>query len=242
MVESSGHEASLELRLRPPADMAGEPVEGHGMRIFEHRVVGPLACNCYVVGDPTTREAIVIDPGGDADDIAAALVAHDLRVTAIVATHAHFDHLLAADELRRLTAAPFYVNERDRFLLDWFQESGRLFLGVELPPPPEVDGGAGEGDVLSAGRTRLEVIHTPGHSPGSISLLSEAALFSGDTLFAGSVGRTDLPGGDGAALVAAVRSKLFALDDNLSVLPGHGPPTTVGEERRFNPFVGSAGR
>ncbi len=210
------------------------------VQIFWHRAVGPLACNCYIVGDPATSEAIVIDPGGDAGDIAAALAAHELRVTAIVATHAHFDHLLAAEELRRLTGAPFHLNERDRFLLDWYRESGRLFLGVELPPPPEVDETAGEGEVLRAGSAALEVIHTPGHSPGSISLLSDVALFSGDTLFAGSVGRTDLPGGDGAALVATVRSKLFTLDEGLPVLPGHGPRTTVGEERRSNPYVGIA--
>lgn len=212
------------------------------LEIFLRRPVGPLACNCYIVGDPATREAVVIDPGGDADELARALVEKDLTVTAIVATHAHFDHIVAAERLREVTGAPFYLHDLDRPLLDWMQESGRLFLGVELPPPPEVDRRAPEGERLSAGGVTLEVLHTPGHSPGSISLVHESAVFSGDTLFAGSVGRTDLPGGDTDALLAAVREKLFALDDDLPVYPGHGPATTLGEERRSNPFVGAGAR
>ena len=213
------------------------------LEIFEHRVVGPLQCNCYVVGDATSKHAIVIDPGGDAEEIARAVALRALTVTAIVATHAHFDHILAAERLRHLTGAPFHLHAADKPLLSWLQESGRLFLGVELPPPPEVDSAAREGDRLTAGTTELAVLHTPGHSPGSISLVSEGVLFSGDTLFAGSVGRTDLPGGDMKSLIGAVKGKLFALDDEVAVYPGHGPRTTLGEERRFNPFVGSsAGR
>ena len=208
------------------------------LEIFFHKEVGPLACNCYVVGDPATRAAIVIDPGGDAHDIAEAVVAQQLRVTAIVATHAHFDHLVAAGELRDLTGAPFYMHDRDRPLLDWYQESGRLFLGLELPPPPEVDTPAREGDRLRAGEVELEVVHTPGHSPGSISLFAEGLVFSGDTLFARSVGRVDLPGGDERALVAAIKDKILVLPGDTPVYPGHGPPTTVAEEKRLNPFVG----
>lgn len=212
------------------------------LEIFLHRAVGPLACNCYVVGDAESREAVVIDPGGDADELAEFLAGSNLTVTEIVATHAHFDHIIAAEHLRRLTGAPFRLHDRDRPLLDWMQESGRLFLGIELPPPPDVDRAAPEGDRVSAGAVSLEVLHTPGHSPGSISLVHESALFSGDTLFAGSIGRTDLPGGDGDALVGAVRHKLFALEDDLRVYPGHGPATTIGEERRSNPFVGDGAR
>ncbi len=207
------------------------------MKIFEHLIVGPLQCNCYVVGDPETKTAIVIDPGDDADAIAASLAKQDLTVTAIVATHAHFDHIVAAGRLRELTGAPFHLHKDDNFLLGWMQESGLMFLGLQLPPPPDVDVAAAEGDILSAGDVKLEVVHTPGHSPGSISLLGDDAVFAGDTLFAGSVGRTDLPGGDTNALVKAVHSKLFVLDDDTPVLPGHGPATTIGRERATNPFL-----
>lgn len=209
------------------------------LEIFDHLVVGPLGCNCYIVGDPETREAIVIDPGDDADALASSIREKDLTISAIIATHAHFDHVLAAARLRELTGAPFMLHDEDKPVLAWLQESGRLFLGAELPPPPEVDTVAGEGDRLRAGSVELEVVHTPGHSPGSISLVSPDAVFSGDTLFAGSIGRTDLPGGDTQALLDAVAHKLFALDLSLPVYPGHGPATTLGEEQRSNPFVGT---
>jgi glyoxylase-like metal-dependent hydrolase (beta-lactamase superfamily II) len=206
--------------------------------IFEHIVVGPLGCNFYLVGDPETREAIAIDPGGDPEIIDEAIESHALKITAIVATHAHFDHVLAAEYLREKTGAPFYLHDEDKPVLAWLQESGRLFLGVELPPPPDVDSSAREGELLTAGSAVLEIRHTPGHSPGSITLVGTEAVFSGDTLFAGSVGRTDLPGGDTAALLRAVKEKLFTLDDTLPVYPGHGPSTTLEEEKRSNPFVG----
>jgi glyoxylase-like metal-dependent hydrolase (beta-lactamase superfamily II) len=209
------------------------------VEIFYHREVGPLACNCYVVGDPATSEAIVIDPGGDASEIIAAIEERNLTITAIVATHAHFDHLIAADVVREHTAAPMYLHDSDRPLLDWFQTSGLMFLGMELPPPPEIDSSPKEGDRLVAGSAELVVVHTPGHSPGSISLVSDSALFSGDTLFADSIGRSDLPGGDGDQLIASIHNKLFESPDDLPVYPGHGPATTIGKERRFNPFVGS---
>lgn len=208
------------------------------MEIFDHQVVGPLGCNCFIVGDPATKQAIVIDPGGDAERIVATLVDKELTVTAIVATHAHFDHLVAAEALREQTGAPFYMHDSDKPLLDWYEESGRMFLGIELGAPPAVDTGASEGDLLTAGGVQLEVIHTPGHSPGSISLIAPDAVFSGDTLFAGSIGRSDLPGGDADTLLGVIRSKLLTLDDTVAVYPGHGPATTIGQERRSNPFVG----
>lgn len=208
------------------------------MEIFERRAVGPLACNCYVVGDPAAAEAVVIDPGGDADDIAASIAQRGLTVAAIVATHAHFDHILGAARLRELTGAAVYLHPADAPLLDWMRESGRMFLGTDVGPPPEIDGRATEGDCFDAGTVSLEVVHTPGHSPGSIALVAPGAVFAGDTLFAGSVGRTDLPGGDTRALLAAVRAKLFELDDDVEVHPGHGPSTTIGRERASNPFVG----
>lgn len=205
--------------------------------IFLHREVGPLACNCYVVGDAATKQAIVIDPGGDADQLAEEISGRELTITAIVATHAHFDHIIGAERLRALTGAPFRMHPSDAPLLPWMQESGRLFLGVDLPPPPDIDTPATEGDSLTAGGARFAVLHTPGHSPGSISLATDGALFSGDTLFAGSIGRTDLPGGDTQALLDAVRAKLYVFDDDLDVYPGHGPATTIGREKATNPFV-----
>ena len=207
------------------------------LEVLAHHVVGPLQCNCYIVGDRAAGEAIIIDPGDDADAIAGSLAEQQLRVTAIVATHAHFDHIVAAGRLRELTGAPFYLHKADNPILDWMQESGRMFLGIELPPPPDVDRDASEGEVLTAGTARLEVLHTPGHSPGSISLIADTAIFSGDTLFAGSIGRTDLPGGDTQALLDAVRKKLYLLEDDLPVYPGHGPSTTLGREKVYNPFV-----
>jgi hydroxyacylglutathione hydrolase len=207
--------------------------------IFEHRVVGPLDCNCYIVGDPATKHAVVIDPGGDADDLARTITSLGLEVTAIVATHAHFDHILAAEHVKEVTGAPFHLHDSDVPLLDWMETSGRIFLGTEVGPPPVPDHPADEGDLLTAGGVRFVVRHTPGHSPGSISLVTDEAVFSGDTLFQGSVGRTDLPGGDTNTLVRSVVAKLFELDDGVPVYPGHGPVTTIGEEKRFNPFVGS---
>ena len=209
-------------------------------QIFWHREVGPLACNCYVVGDSETKHALVIDPGGDADDLIAFLAESQLSVTAVIATHAHFDHVIAAERVVEHTGAPFYLHGDDKPLLDWMQASARMFLGIELGPPPEVDTSPVEGDVLKAGAVELSVVHTPGHSPGSIALVNEDAVFSGDTLFAGSVGRTDLPGGDTQALVDAVKHKLFTLDLDLPVYPGHGPPTTLERERASNPFVGES--
>lgn len=215
------------------------------MKLFVHREVGPLACNCYVVGDPITKQAIVIDPGGDADDLLEEIARQGLTITAIVATHAHFDHLIAAERLREVSGAPFHLHRDDSSLLDWYEESGVMFLGVKLPPPPDVDMRPAEGDVLEAGSARLEVLHTPGHSPGSISLAGAGeegpVLFAGDLLFAGSVGRTDLPGGDTQTLVQMIRSKVFPLGDEVVVYPGHGPATTVAREKAANPFVGEQG-
>ena len=145
-----------------------------------------------------------------------------------------------AEALRGLTGAPFYMHDADKPLLDWYEESGRMFLGVDLGAPPAIDTSAAEGDVLKAGGLELQVVHTPGHSPGSITLTTPDAIFSGDTLFAGSIGRSDLPGGDTRALLGVIRAKLFAFDGNTTVYPGHGPSTTIGAEKATNPFVGDS--
>lgn len=209
------------------------------LAMYEHLVVGPLACNCYVVGDSETKDAIVIDPGGDTRAIIHAINKHGLKVTAVVATHTHFDHVLAAEDIRQATGAPFFVHEDDMALLGWLGPSLQMFMGVVEPPTaPTVDVEVVEGDQLSAGGLILTVMHTPGHSPGSISLLAPGeALFSGDTLFAGSIGRTDLPGGDYEAEIASIKQRLLPLGD-LPVYPGHGPSTMLDRERLVNPFLG----
>jgi hydroxyacylglutathione hydrolase len=209
------------------------------IKIFDHLVVGPIHCNCYLVGDADTREAIVIDPGDQPEDILGSAERHGLKLIAAVATHAHFDHVLGAQLIREKLGIPFYLHIDDMPMLDAMQERGMMFLGIELPPPPEVDQHYKEGDEISAGDLKLAVIHTPGHSPGSVSLLaSEEAIFSGDTLFADSIGRTDLPGGDYDLELKSIRDRLFPLGD-LPVFPGHGPPTSIDREKVSNPFVGS---
>lgn len=210
--------------------------------IFEHLVVGPLGCNCYIIGDDATDEAIVIDPGGDAAQILEAITKHGLTVRAVVATHAHFDHILAADQVRSATGASFHLHADDVPLLGWMSESMKMFLGIDPGPPPDVDRVVVDSDELIVGAFSLAVLHTPGHSPGSISLLvPDSTIFSGDTLFSGSVGRTDLPGGSHEQELASIRERLFVHGD-LDVFPGHGPSTTIGREMMFNPFVGEAAR
>ena len=210
------------------------------LRVYEHLVVGLLQCNCYLVGDPETSDALVVDPGDDPDAILAAAERHGLRLAAAVATHAHFDHVLAAEALRERAGIPFWIHGDDLDILSRQQEAGRWFLGIELPPPPEVDRKLTDGDEAAAGSLRLEVVHTPGHSPGSISLVApDEAVFSGDTLFAGSIGRTDLPGGSQELELASIRTRLFPLGD-LPVYPGHGEATTLHRERASNPFMGGS--
>ncbi len=209
------------------------------LKIYDRIVVGPLQCNCYIVGDPETKEAVVIDPGDQAEDILASVSRHGLHLVAAVATHAHFDHVLAADALRERTGIPFYLHADDLPILEAMKQRGLTFLGIELPPPPDVDRHYQDGDEIRAGSLRLEVVHTPGHSPGSVSLVaSDEAIFSGDTLFAGSIGRTDTPGGDHDLELASIRDRLFPLGD-LPVYPGHGRPTSIDQEKWANPFVGA---
>lgn len=208
------------------------------LNIFEHLVVGPIQCNCYIVGDPETKEAIIIDPGGDADDIIAAVERHGLKIVAAVATHAHFDHVIAAEEIRERFGVPFYLHDEDLGILGSMRGRAKWF-GIEIPPPPEVDRKYADGDELVAGSVKLAVIHTPGHTQGSVSLVAEdEAIFSGDTLFAQSIGRTDLPGGDYEQELTSIKQRLFPLGD-LPVFPGHGPPTSIDREKVHNPFVGT---
>lgn len=206
--------------------------------IHEVLPVGMLACNCSVIGDEVTHEAIVIDPGDEISEIVKILERHALRVNMIVITHAHIDHIGGAKKLRDLTGAPVYMHEDDSPLAENL-EMQASWLDCETPDDPGIDTPAKEGDVLRAGGVEAYVLHTPGHTPGSISLFipKEKKLISGDTLFQGSVGRTDLPGGDSRAIANSIRTKLYTLPEDTVVTPGHGRETTIGVEKESNYFV-----
>jgi glyoxylase-like metal-dependent hydrolase (beta-lactamase superfamily II) len=208
--------------------------------IHEILPVGMLQCNCSILGDETTREAIVVDPGDDIEEIQAILKRHRLRVKYIVITHAHIDHIGGAKKLKDLTGAPLYLNEQDVDLYRILGEQA-AFLGTPPPPTTNVDVFLREGEEVSCGEIRASVIHTPGHTPGSVCLLipdTEASkLIAGDTLFRESVGRTDLWGGSSRKLMLSLKEKLLPLEDSIVVVPGHGPLTTIGHEREYNPFL-----
>jgi glyoxylase-like metal-dependent hydrolase (beta-lactamase superfamily II) len=204
--------------------------------ILETLIVGPLGVNCYVVGDEKTREAMVIDPGGDTRDILDVLRREQLKVVAIVATHAHFDHLFALDELRATTRAPFVLHADEAAMLDNATLGARLF-GFMFKQPAPAERLVREGDEVRVGSLAFRVLHTPGHSPGGMCLLRERIVFVGDTLFQGGIGRTDLPGGDYGTLMRSIRDKLLTLPDDTIVYPGHGDATTIGEEKQLNPFL-----
>jgi len=201
--------------------------------------VGPLQCNCVVLGDEATREAVVIDPGDDAEKIDEVLDHHRLDLKYVVHTHGHIDHILAADHLRRTRGASVRIHEADLFLWKGVQMQAS-FLGMRVAEPGPVDGPLRQGDRIPFGPHELEVIETPGHTPGSVCLLLRGPVpivFSGDTLFQRGIGRTDLWGGSYPGILASIRGKLFTLDDETLVHPGHGPQTTIHEEKRENPFL-----
>jgi glyoxylase-like metal-dependent hydrolase (beta-lactamase superfamily II) len=201
--------------------------------------VGMLQCNCSIFGDESTREAIVVDPGDDIDSIEERLRANGLKVKAIVVTHAHIDHIGGAHELKRRTGAPVYMNAADQTLYDHLEMQAG-WLGMETPEQTEIDHAMRDGDILRLGEAEMHVLHTPGHTPGSTCLWipSENKLVAGDTLFRESIGRTDLPGGDSRKILRSIHEKVFALPEDATVMPGHGPATTVGHEKICNPFVG----
>jgi hydroxyacylglutathione hydrolase len=206
--------------------------------ILESFPVGPLRCNCTILGDEATREAIVIDPGDNIPEILSRLQKHGLTLRQIVITHAHIDHVGGAARLKTATGAPVFLNQKDLPLLD-AMEMQAGWLGIATPEVAPPDASADDGVTLGLPTVAGEVIHTPGHTPGSICLLfpHQDLLIAGDTLFAGSIGRTDLPGGDGRQILRSLRDRLLVLPDTTRVLPGHGPQTTIGEERQSNPFL-----
>jgi hydroxyacylglutathione hydrolase len=206
--------------------------------IHEIIPVGPLQCNCSIIGDEATREALVIDPGDDIDDILVLIRKHNLQVKHIVVTHAHIDHVGGAMKLRAATAAPILLNQNDLALLEML-DAQAAWIGVEPPGKVVIDHCLKQADLVKAGSLTAEVIHTPGHTEGSTCLYfpAEKKLLAGDTLFAGSIGRTDLPGGSFEKILRSIHGKVLALPDETIVVPGHGPLTTIGKERESNPFL-----
>jgi glyoxylase-like metal-dependent hydrolase (beta-lactamase superfamily II) len=206
--------------------------------IHEILPVGPLQCNCSIIGDEASREAMVIDPGDDIADILAVIQKHNLNVKQIVITHAHIDHVGGAMKLRAATGAPILLNQNDATLLKMLDMQA-AWIGMTSPGKVDIDHSIGELDKVQAGPLVAQVMHTPGHTEGSVCLYfpAQQKLIAGDTLFAGSIGRTDLPGGSFEKIISSLHEKVLALPDETVVVPGHGPLTTIGEERESNPFL-----
>ncbi len=225
---------------------SGGACTGDGKLIHEILPVGMLQCNCSILGDPETREALVVDPGDDVEQITKILNRHKLRVKAIVSTHAHIDHVGGLRKLHDLTGAPVMMHADDLPLYHAMDMQAG-WLGVQTPELSDVHQLLKEGDVVRWGALEAQVLHTPGHTPGSLCLylpreagkvtMSAPHLFAGDTLFAGSIGRTDLWGGSFDDILRSLRGKLLALPDETLVFPGHGGATTIGQERNSNPFL-----
>jgi glyoxylase-like metal-dependent hydrolase (beta-lactamase superfamily II) len=206
--------------------------------IHEILPVGMLQCNCSIFGDEQTREAIVIDPGDNIDGILEILARHGLKVKAIVITHAHIDHIGGAAKLKAVTGASVHMNASDQDLYDHLDVQA-AWLQMKTPERTSIDTEAREGDSLELGDSVFHVLHTPGHTQGSISLWipAENKVIAGDTLFRDSIGRTDLPGGDGPQILRSIRDKLLTLPEDAVVVPGHGANTTIGREKERNPFL-----
>jgi hydroxyacylglutathione hydrolase len=206
--------------------------------IHEILPVGPLQCNCSVIGDETTREGLVIDPGDDVEQVLALVHKHHLKIQQIIVTHAHIDHVGGAMKLRAATGAPILLNRNDYALLKMLDVQA-AWIGMPTPGKVEIDQSLGQADMVKTGNLAAQVLHTPGHTEGSICLYfpAESKLIAGDTLFAGSIGRTDLPGGSFDKIIRSLHERVLALPDETTVVPGHGPLTTIGIERESNPFL-----
>jgi glyoxylase-like metal-dependent hydrolase (beta-lactamase superfamily II) len=199
-------------------------------------VVGPLQENSYVVACEETKEAVIIDPGAEAERIYRVVTFHGFTLKCVMNTHGHIDHVGGVADIIEKTGVPFMMHKDDMFLIEGIEDDPlQIYLPVKAPPTP--DKFLNDGDRISVGNLEFLVIHTPGHTPGGVCFLTGSTLFSGDTLFSNSVGRTDLPGGSHEQLLTSIRQKLLALDDSVRVYSGHGPATTIGSERRFNPFL-----
>lgn len=204
--------------------------------------IGPLETNAYLVVDEGSRHALLIDPGLESEGIYDVLLEERLELSAILNTHGHFDHVSGNAFFKAKTGKPVLIHLDDVTLMSQAAVQA-LAYGFQVSTPPPPDRLLAEGDEVVIGDTRFQVLHTPGHTPGGICLYGEGVVFVGDTLFAGSIGRTDVPGGSHEGLLASIRGKLLSLPDETAVFPGHGPPTTIGSERVHNPFLmGRAGR
>jgi len=203
-------------------------------------VVGRLQTNCYIV--QSQAEAMIVDPGDEPERILRLIKEIGVTPTRIVATHTHFDHVLGVDGVRKATKTSFLIHPDDLQTLQSMQSRVRQIMGFEVPPPPKIDGYVKDAELLRVGDETIRVLHTPGHSPGSVSLSGEGYVLTGDALFNQSIGRTDLPGGDLKTLLRSIKDRLFKLDDDTIVYPGHGPETTIGDEKLANPFVGKAAK
>ena len=202
--------------------------------ILRKLVVGELATNCYIVGSETTREGMVIDPADEASQILKSVKTADLKVKYIVLTHGHPDHFAALSELKKATGAQVLVHREDAEILEL---PPVVFFGATFPQPPPADRQLEDGETIELGDLKLRVIHTPGHTPGGICLLANNVLFSGDTLFNNGIGRYDLPGGNLEKLMDSLHRKVLTLPEKTVVYPGHGPETTIGDEKRSNPYL-----
>ena len=200
--------------------------------------VPPLGCNCSILGDPESREAVIVDPGGNPEQLLDEVRRLGLTVVRILHTHAHFDHFLASGDIRKATQAPLCLHPDDERLWKMLDVQCQAF-GVPYLPVPDPDCWIRDGEALSFGSVSGQALHTPGHTPGSLSFYfaGQRLLLSGDTLFRGGIGRTDLWGGDARAIQSSIRERLFTLDSDTRVIPGHGPATQIGREREYNPFV-----
>lgn len=205
--------------------------------IIKSLEVGPIMANCFILGCEETKEAVVIDPGDEAPRILSALNDLELKVTGILNTHGHFDHVGANKKMKSATGAPLMIHADDVHMLSRLSASAAAW-GLSAEDSPEPDRILKEGDTVSFGNIVLNVLHTPGHTPGGISFATDLRVFVGDTLFSGSIGRTDFPGGDFDTLINSIQNKLFKLDNETTVYTGHGPETTIGHEKHYNPFAG----
>lgn len=204
--------------------------------IVEKLEVGPIMANCFIAGCEETKKCAIIDPGDEAERILAIVKKHGFEVAAIINTHGHFDHVGANAAVKRATGAPLMIHELDAPWLSLVAQSAANW-GLSGEDSPQPDRLIAHDDTISVGNLTFTVIHTPGHSPGGVALFCGKHLFVGDTLFSGSIGRTDLPKGDHNTLLTSIRERLYVLPDDVVVYTGHGPETTIGREKRSNPFV-----
>ena len=209
--------------------------------LVDRIVVGLLQTNSYIVFNEDSGKGVVIDAGGEPQKIINKIRGREIEVKGIYVTHCHFDHILAVRELKEALGCKFYIHRADAEVLKRSVEDAEIYLGLSNFDPPKPDGYIDDGDEIRIGENVLKVFHTPGHTPGSVSYVFNGGVFTGDILFAGSIGRTDMFGGDIKLLVKSIVEKLFKLPDQYVIYPGHGPTSTIGVEKKFNPYVGVDG-